>query len=84
MPYQLNNFLKKKDGWVERFVELQNTNKAEFNEQKINIKKLEESLNFEISKNQNIIEYSPKTFKYLKTICNTIVNGKSISTNGTL
>ena len=68
----IKQFFKKKEGWVERFVELQNTNKAEFNEQKINIKKLEESLNFEISKNQNIIEYSPKTFKYLKTICNTI------------
>ena len=27
---------------------------------------------FEISKKQNIIEYSPKTFKYLKEICNII------------
>ena len=68
----IKQFFKKKGGWVERFVELNNSKKAKFKEQKINIKKLEQSLNFEISKNQNIIEYSPKTFKYLKTICNII------------
>jgi len=68
----IKQFFKKKEGWVERFVKLKNSKKAEFNEQKINIKKLEQSLNFEISKNQNIIEYSPETFKYLKTICETI------------
>ena len=72
MPFQLNNFSKKKEGWVERFVELKNLKKAEFKEQKINIKKLEQSLNFEISKNQKIIEYSPETFKYLKAICKII------------
>jgi NADH dehydrogenase [ubiquinone] 1 alpha subcomplex assembly factor 7 len=68
----IKQFFKKKEGWVERFVELNSSNKAKFKEQKINIKKLEQSLNFEISKNQNIIEYSPETFKYLKTICDII------------
>jgi NADH dehydrogenase [ubiquinone] 1 alpha subcomplex assembly factor 7 len=68
----IKQFFKKKEGWVERFVELQNLKKAEFKEKKTNIKKLEKSLDFEISKNQNIIEYSPKTFKYLKTICEII------------
>jgi len=69
----IKQFFKKKEGWVERFVELKNLKKkAEFKEQKTNIKKLEKSLNFEISKNQNIIEYSPKTFKYLKAICEII------------
>jgi cyclopropane-fatty-acyl-phospholipid synthase len=53
-------------------VDLKNPQKAKFKEQKINIKKIEEKLNFEISKNQNIIEYSPNTFKYLKTICDII------------
>ena len=68
----IKQFFKKNEGWVERFVELKNSKKAEFKEQKINITKLEQSLNFEISKNQKIIEYSPETFKYLKTICEII------------
>ena len=68
----IKQFFKKKEGWVERFVELKNSKKAEFKEQKINITKLEQSLNFEISKNQKIIEYSPETFKYLKSICEII------------
>ena len=68
----IKQFFKKKENWVERFVELKNSKKAEFKEQKINITKLEQSLNFEISKNQKIIEYSPETFKYLKTICEII------------
>jgi len=68
----VKQFFKKNEGWVERFVELKNLKKAEFKEQKINIKELEQSLNFEISKNQNVIEYSPETFKYLKTICDII------------
>ena len=68
----IKQFFKKNEGWVERFVELKNSKKAEFKEQKINITKLEHSLNFEISKNQKIIEYSPETFKYLKSICEII------------
>ena len=68
----IKQFFKKKEGWVERFVELQDSKKAKFKEQKINIKKIEESLDFEISKNQNIIEYSPEAFKYLETICDII------------
>ena len=53
-------------------MELKNSKKGKFKEQKVNIKKLEKDLNFEISKNQNIIEYSPESFKYLKTICDII------------
>ena len=68
----IKQFFKKKEGWVERFVDLKNLKKAEFKEQKINIKILEKNLNFEISKNQNIIEYSPSAFKYLKIICDII------------
>ena len=70
----IKQFFKKKEGWVEKLVELRNSGKAEFKEQKIDIKKLEKSLKFEISKNQNIIEYSPKIFKYLKDICEIIQN----------
>jgi cyclopropane-fatty-acyl-phospholipid synthase len=69
----IKQFFKKKEDWIERFVNLKEENKAEFKEQLTDIKKIEQQLNFEISKNQNIIEYSPDTFKYLKNICS-IVN----------
>ena len=39
---------------------------------KTNIKLIEKKLNFEISKDQNVIEYSPYAVKYLKIIANTI------------
>jgi NADH dehydrogenase [ubiquinone] 1 alpha subcomplex assembly factor 7 len=68
----IKQFFKKKDGWVERFVDLQNPKKVEFKEQKTDIKKLEQILNFEISKDQNTIEYSPGAFKYLNIICDMI------------
>ena len=68
----VKQFFKKLEGWMERFVELKNLKKVEFKEQKADIKKIEHSLNFEISKNQNIIEYSPETFKLLGAICNII------------
>ena len=68
----IKQFFKKKDGWIERFVKLKNLKKAEFKEKKTNIKKLEDKLKFKISKNQNVIEYSPEAFKYLKTICEII------------
>ena len=68
----IKQFFKKKDGWIERFVDFNDLKKAEFKEEKINIKKIEKDLNFEISENQSIIEYSPETFKYLKIICNLI------------
>ena len=70
----IKQFFKKKDGWIERFVDLNNPKKAKFKEEKIDIKKIEKNLNFKISKNQNIIEYSPDTFKYLRIICNLIKN----------
>ena len=68
----IKQFFKKKDGWVERFVDLKKQKKAKFSEQKVDIKILEKSLNFEISKSQKIIEYSPTAFKYLKIICDII------------
>jgi cyclopropane-fatty-acyl-phospholipid synthase len=68
----IKQFFKKKDGWLEKFVDLNNPKKAKFIEEKIDIEKIEKNLNFEISKNQNIIEYSPDTFKYLSIICDLI------------
>jgi NADH dehydrogenase [ubiquinone] 1 alpha subcomplex assembly factor 7 len=69
----IKQFFKREKGWAERFVNLKETNKAKFEEQLIDIKKIEQKLNFEISKNQNIIEYSPYAFEYLKVICNIIM-----------
>ena len=68
----VKQFFKKKDIWFERFVNLSDPNKAEFKDEKIDIEKIEKHLHFEISKNQNVIEYSPETFKYLRTICDII------------
>ena len=68
----IKQFFKKKDVWFERFVNLNDPKKAKFKEEKIDIEKIEKDLNFEISKNQNIIEYSPNTFKYLRVICDLI------------
>jgi len=68
----IKQFFKKKNGWIERCVNLNDPKNAKFNEKKIDIEKIEKNLNFEISKNQSIIEYSPDTFKYLKVICDLI------------
>tara|TARA_Y100001970_G_scaffold193919_1_gene235746 strand:- start:758 stop:1804 length:1047 start_codon:yes stop_codon:yes gene_type:complete len=68
----IKQFFKKKSGWIERFVDLNDPKKALFREEKIDIEKIEKIINFKISKNQNIIEYSPNTFKYLKNICDFI------------
>ena len=68
----IKQFFKKKNDWFERFVDLKEINKAEFKEYIADIKTIENNLNFKISKNQDIIEYSPVSFNYLKNICNII------------
>jgi len=68
----IKQFFKKKHGWVERFVDFNDPEKIKFKEEKINLEKIEKNLNFEISKNQSIIEYSPDAFKYLRKICDLI------------
>ena len=64
----IKQYFKKKKNWYERFVELNNPSGVNFKEKRINIKKIEKVLKFKISEKQNIIEYSPNTFKYLKNI----------------
>ena len=68
----IKQFFKKKEGWVERFVNFKKLDQAKFEEQFIDIKDIEKKLNFEISKNQETIEFSPNSFEYLKDICNII------------
>ena len=64
----IKQFFKRQDDWYEKFVDLRNPKDAKFNEVRTNIKLTEEKLNFEISKEQNVIEYSPVAFRYLKII----------------
>ena len=68
----IKQFFKRNESWVERFVNLKDKKNAEFNEQPINIKDIDKDLGFEISKDQEIIEYSPSSFEYLKDISNLI------------
>ncbi len=68
----IKQFFKRQDDWYEKFVDLTDPKEAKFKEVKTNIKLTEEKLNFEISSEQNIIEYSPDAFKYLKIIGNII------------
>jgi len=68
----IKQFFKRNESWVERFVNLKDKKNAEFNEQPINIKDIDKDLGFEISKDQEIIEYSPSSFEYLKDISNII------------
>ena len=68
----IKQFFKRNESWVERFVNLKDEKNAEFNEQPINIKDIDKDLGFEISKDQEIIEYSPNSFEYLKDISNLI------------
>ncbi len=68
----IKQFFRKKNGWIERFVDFNDPKKAKFNEEKIDIEKIEKNLNFKISKNQSVIEYSPEAFNYLKIICELI------------
>ena len=49
MLFQLNNFLKK-NGWIERFVDLNDPKKAKFKEEKIDIRIIEKNLNFKYQK----------------------------------
>ena len=65
----VKQFFKKGGEWFERYVDLK---EIKFTEKKTNIKKIEKKLNFNISKRQNIIEYSPESFTYLKSICEII------------
>ncbi len=64
----IKQFSKNKNSWFERFVHFCDNKKAKFINKKVNIKKVEKKINFNISNNQNFIEYSPLGLKYLKDI----------------
>ena len=64
----IRQFRKKKNLWFEKFVNLKEKDNIFFFEKKINIKKIEKNLNFNISRGQTFIEYSELGFNYLRDI----------------
>ena len=74
--FPIKQFFKKKDIWFERYVNLADKKKGKFMDKKFDMQKFEKKINYKISKNQNIIEYSPKTIDYLKMISEIISKNK--------
>jgi len=64
----IKQFIKKKDLWFERYVNLKNKKKAFFYEKSFNMKKFEKKIGYNISKDQKFIEYSLVGISYLKRI----------------
>jgi len=64
----IKQFLKKEKKWYERHVEITNDKKLEYLDIPFDMKKFEKEIRFKISYDQEFIEYSPLTSKYLKTI----------------
>ncbi len=64
----VKQFLKNRNNWYERFINITKKKELSFVKRKILIKSLEKKLNFKISYKQNFIEYSPIGLKYLKNI----------------
>ncbi len=65
---EIKQFTKKNNIWFEKFVHLENNNKASFFDKIFNMKKYEKKINFKISENQNFIEYSELGINYLKEV----------------
>ena len=72
----IKQFIKRKNLWFEKFVNLKDKKKPFFFFLKINIQKIEKKIKFRISKNQNFIEYSMEGFHYLKDISKIIKKNK--------
>jgi len=64
----VKQFIKKRNLWFEKFIDLENKNNFFFFEKKVDMKKIEKKINFKISHNQDFIEYSQLGFGYLKRI----------------
>ena len=64
----IKQFIKDKNLWFERYVKIEKNKSRFFFNKKFNMKKFEKKINFNISKNQNFIEYSLSGLKYLKDI----------------
>tara|TARA_B100000530_G_C15914505_1_gene470723 strand:+ start:780 stop:1832 length:1053 start_codon:yes stop_codon:yes gene_type:complete len=72
----IKQFFKINNKWIERFIKLDKKNNKSFVNVDCDIKKIEKKIGFKLSNNQKIIEYSPLTLKYLKSISNKIYSKK--------
>ena len=72
----IKQFVKKKNKWFEKKVKKINSKKLELVDIISNINILEKKIGINISKNQDIIEFSPLSYKYLNIISNKINNFK--------
>ena len=70
----IKQFFKIKKKWTERYVDLANKKNIKFVSKNIDINKLENKIGIKISKNQKIIEYSPKSHEYLKKISKNLIS----------
>ena len=68
----IKQFIKKKNLWFEKHVNFKDKNNIFFFEKKVDIKKIENKINFKISHNQNFVEYSELGLKYLREISKVI------------
>jgi cyclopropane-fatty-acyl-phospholipid synthase len=64
----IKQFLKYEGSWFEKFINISDNKNIHFITKKTDIKKIEKKINFQISKKQKFIEYSPLGFKYLMNI----------------
>ena len=67
----IKQFIKRERKWFEKHVRFFN-NKFEYFDVLFDMEKFENKIKFKISKQQNFIEYSPKSTEYLKIINNKI------------
>ena len=70
----IKQFFKIKKKWTERYVDLANKKNIKFVSKNIDINKLENKIGIKISKNQKIIEYSPKSHEYLRNISKNLIS----------
>ncbi len=68
----IKQFFKIENKWLERFVILDKNKKRSFKNIISSVKKIEKKLKFKISKNQDVIEYSPLGVEYIKKIAKKI------------
>ena len=73
----IKQYLKIKNNWMERYVDILDEKKLKFFYKKININLVEKKIGFKISQNQKIIELSPLSLKYFK-----LISKKLIISNG--
>ena len=70
----IKQFIKKKNNWYERNVNISNSRNHIFVDIISDIKKVEKKVGFKISDNQKFIEYSPIALQYLEMISQKICN----------